>query len=250
MEISLKLLARKLLQQFGYDIVKLNYEFINKKQNKENLSFTLKWLKDLNISTIIDIGANKGQFADKIRNLLPNSTIIAFEPLKNDYDFLKKHFKNDNNFISYNYALGDKECDIEFEENEYTPSSSLLKLSETHKLNFKNAIKTTKTTVRMKMLDNVLNTNNLKTPFLVKIDVQGFEDKVICGGIELLSNAKVIICETSYYELYKNQPKFDDIYMKFKEIGFEYKGNIEQLHSPHDNSILQSDSVFINLKIK
>ena len=80
---------------------------------------------------------------------------------------------------------------------------------------------------------------------LAKIDVQGFEDKVIDGSRECLSSCKVVIIEMSYYELYIKQLLFDDIYKKLKLLGFNYHGNWNQSIDPSDGKILYSDSIFI-----
>ena len=51
----------------------------------------------------------------------------------------------------------------------------------------------------------------------------------------------------SYLELYKNQILFDKLYETFITLGFSYHGNLEQLHSPIDNEILQGDAIFIKI---
>ena len=40
-----------------------------------------KLLKNFNFETIIDVGANKGQFSLLVRYLFPKAKIFAFEPL-------------------------------------------------------------------------------------------------------------------------------------------------------------------------
>lgn len=39
------------------------------------------WLTNLNINTVVDIGAHEGEFAAKIRGILPTASILSFEPL-------------------------------------------------------------------------------------------------------------------------------------------------------------------------
>jgi len=57
--------------------------------------------------------------------------------------------------------------------------------------------------------------------------------------------ADVIIIETTFIPLYKDQPLFEDIYSYLTNLGFLYAGNIEQLVSPKNHQILQADAVFI-----
>ena len=80
---------------------------------------------------------------------------------------------------------------------------------------------------------------------MVKIDVQGLEDKVIAGGEDVIAAARVLIIETSFVPLYKGGPLFHDIYAILKQRGFTYHGNFEQLVSPQDGRVLQADAIFI-----
>jgi len=84
---------------------------------------------------------------------------------------------------------------------------------------------------------------------LLKIDVQGLEKQVLDGGKETIKKVKVIIIETSYISLYKDQPLFDDVHDQLAKVGFRFHGNLGQLLHPTDGSILQGDSVFINHKM-
>ena len=202
------------------------------------------WLKEYHFNTILDVGANTGQFAKKIRNLFPTSTIISFEPILEVYSKLVENFKGDSNFQSFNFALGDSEGKTTFNLNEFSDSSSMLKLSE-HKQHFDFARQETEISINIKRLDEVLNVENLQKPYLVKLDVQGFEDKVIDGGKKIIEEAAMIITEVSFYDLYEGQPKFNTIYEKILALGFEYVGNYEQLNSPVNNKVLQADAIFI-----
>jgi hypothetical protein len=56
------------------------------------------------------------------------------------------------------------------------------------------------------------------------MDVQGFEDRVIAGGLRTLERASVLWVETSFVELYEGQPLFADIHDRLRDLGFEYRG--------------------------
>jgi hypothetical protein len=79
----------------------------------------------------------------------------------------------------------------------------------------------------------------------VKIDVQGYEDRVIAGGDAVISRSKAMIVEVSFQELYEGQPLFDDIYQRLKQKGFAYMGNLYQLLNPADAAVLQADALFV-----
>ena len=241
----LKNIITAILKILGFKIVKINYEFATGKIEDDKIINELKWLQKKNIKTIIDIGANQGQFSEKMRILFPQSKIISFEPLNEAYQILKKNFLNDQNYEIYNIALGSTKGVTEIEKNEYSPSSSLLEMNLAHKNNFNFAINTEKVEIDIDLLDNIIEPSAIIRPALMKIDVQGYEDQVINGSSNTLKNIDIIICEMSYLELYKNQILFDKLYETFISMGFSYHGNLEQLHSPIDNEILQGDAIFI-----
>ena len=243
----IKNLIIAILKKIGFKIVKIDYEFATGKIEKNKLIDELKWIQKKNIKTIIDIGANQGQFSEKMRILFPESKIISFEPLKEAYQILKKNFINDKNYEVYNIALGNNKGVVEIEKNEYSPSSSLLEMNLAHKNNFDFAINTEKVEINIDLLDNIIKPSDIERPSLMKIDVQGYEDQVINGSTNTLKNIDIIICEMSYLELYKNQILFDKLYETFISLGFSYHGNLEQLHSPIDNEILQGDAIFIKI---
>jgi Methyltransferase FkbM domain len=86
---------------------------------------------------------------------------------------------------------------------------------------------------------------DLAENILIKIDVQGFEDRVIAGGLKTIQMAKLLIVETSFESLYDDQPLFDTIYEMLKRMGLTYHGNFNQFLNPIDGNILQADGIFI-----
>ena len=86
----------------------------------------------------------------------------------------------------------------------------------------------------------------IEPSLLVKIDVQGFEDKVIVGGRNTIGAAACVVTEVSFQRLYEAQPLFDAIYRMLRDMGFEYRGNWEQLPDPRDGKLLQADAIFVN----
>ncbi|WP_276132856.1 FkbM family methyltransferase [Polluticoccus soli] len=206
-----------------------------------------RWLLNYNFNTIIDVGANEGQFAMKMRKFFPAATIISFEPIPEVFDKLNANFAGDSRFLSYCYGLGEEEQEASFFLNEYSPSSSLLKMAD-HTKHFDAAVKDKEIKVKIARLDDILKKTELKAPILVKLDVQGYEDKVIGGGNNTIKCADVVISEVSFASLYQDQKLFDDIYTALSRLGFKYKGNFDQLRSPVDNSVLQADAIFIKEK--
>ena len=207
-----------------------------------------QWLKGKDIHTIFDVGANTGQFASQFHQFFPNAEIYSFEPLENCYNQLLKRMGHVPKFHAFNFALGDKAGKTKIHHNNFSPSSSLLPMEELHKKAFPHTDKVLIEEIDIRCLDDVTENLCIKDNVLIKIDVQGFEDKVILGGEKLISRASVLILETSFQPLYKGQPLFDDIYEMLKQKGFVYSGTEHTIRNPNDGSILQCDSVFCKVK--
>ena len=203
------------------------------------------WLQELEIRTLLDIGANVGQYASEMRKIFPKAQIYSFEPLKDCFKQLNENMKNDARFQALNCALSDEPGETQINRNEHSPASSLLKLGDLHRKHYTYAVATRSETIRVECLDKMAGQLKIETPLMIKMDVQGFEDKVIAGGVKTIRKAKILIVETSFEELYEGQPLFDDIYEKLKELGFIYYSNNHQVLSDTDRRVLQENSVFI-----
>ncbi len=227
-------IIRKPLNLIGLDIKKFRPEMDK-----------LKWLEKYKIKTILDIGAHTGQFAKEIRRNLPQVKIYSFEPLKDCYKELLRNMSKDKNFEAYNFALGEKEVKQEINRSIYSPSSSLLAMANLHEEMYPHTKGGSKEKIEIKRLDDVFENYDLEKEILVKIDVQGYEDKVIKGGANLISQAKIVFLEVSFFELYKEQALFEQIYEIMKKLGFRYQGRIHHKMNRLTGEVLYEDSIFI-----
>lgn len=240
----MKQLLKMILGKLGYVPVKKEYLDHLAAGPQSNFRSIEAWAKSFGINTILDIGANEGQFAHKMLKTLPGVTLHCFEPLRDAFNILKTGLEGEKNVFLHPYALGDSNTQSDIILNNYSASSSFLSLGSTHKENFETATEARAETVVIKRLDDVAASLDIKGELFIKIDVQGFEDHVINGGRRLMEKAKIVMLELSFEELYVGQPLFDTIYGLMKELGFRYHGNIEQLESK-DGRILQGDGIFI-----
>jgi len=203
------------------------------------------WLKGKEIHTILDIGANVGQFASQFHRLLPDASLYSFEPLEDCYNELLKKMGHNPKFHAFNFALGDTNGVTQIYRNDYTPSSSLLDMEEIHKRAYPATGHATLQEIQIRQLDDILSDLDIADNLLIKIDVQGAEEKVIMGARKALSIATVLIVETCFEPLYKGQLLFDGIYELLHSRGFIYVGSEDQRRNPENGRILFCDSVFI-----
>lgn len=210
----------------------------------ENSKFL--WLSHLGIATVLDVGANVGQFARQIHSVLPDASIYSFEPLSDCFAELVSNMKHVPNFHAYNFALGDKDCEARIHKNKYRPATSILPMEDSCKEAYPFTGEESEEAIKIRRLDDLASGLDGHGGLLIKIDVQGYEDKVIRGGWSTIGRAKVLLIETAFKRLYKGQPLFEDIQGMLKQIGYSYAGSLEQYPNPVDGSPLQEDSIFVN----
>lgn len=207
-----------------------------------------RWLLDAGIRTILDIGANTGQFARLAHEVFPGAAIYSFEPLPDCFEALKSALPAGSNFHPINCALGREEGALAFRRALHTPSSSFLKMTKLHEEAFPESTggqEERPLTVAVRTLDQVAAELPLRENILLKIDVQGYEANVLAGGAETVRRAAAVIMETSFRRLYEGQPLFDEIYATMRGLGFDFQGNMEQMVSPADGRVVQADSIFV-----
>jgi FkbM family methyltransferase len=204
------------------------------------------WLSSLGIRTVLDIGAHQGEFAKLIRTVLPAARIVSFEPLPDCFAVLEDNMRGAPYFAAFNVALGDDDGVTALYRSEYSPSSSLLSMAERHKSAFPNSAGSTEERVRVRRLDDLAASLALEQEILVKIDVQGYEHKVLAGAAKVLAQALLVIVETSFETLYHEQELFDGIYPLLRRHGVRYIGSFAQLHHPVDGQVLHQDSMFLH----
>ena len=207
-------------------------------------SFYDSVLRPRGIKTVLDIGANTGEFSKEMRTLFPDAHIYAFEPLKDCFDQINQKLAGDAKIHTLNVALGESNSQTTIQRSSFHPSSSLLKMSSLHKELYPKSKDATEETIQVMRLDDAMKDVSFEAPLFVKMDVQGFEDKVIKGGPDTISRASVLQIETSFVPLYEGQPLFDDIYQLVRSMGFVYRGESARHYNKQDQLIYQ-DSIFI-----
>lgn len=204
-------------------------------------------LKEEPIKTVIDIGANKGQSTQKLANIFPNSTIYAFEPLAEPFKKLKDLANLNPQIIPYNLALGDTVEKLPFFLHEKSSqSSSFLKITKKCQNDYPILKYQKPIEIQQLTLDGFFEglSNPLEKEILVKLDVQGYEKKVIKGGSEVLKQASACIVEISVDPVYENQSTFKEVFELLDRLNFNFVGNIHQVKA-QTGRIKYFDAVFI-----
>lgn len=188
------------------------------------------------LTTILDVGANVGQFALGMRSSFPEATIHSFEPIPSVEAELRENFNGDARFFSYQTAVSDQAGTALFEINKSSASSSLLSLGETHKKAYPDLTVVEKIQVPITTLDQWAEGKKLTEPMLLKLDVQGNELAVLRGGSSVLAKADYVLTEVNFASMYKGQPSFDELYQALISAGFHF---IDLFPAKRDNTSLR-----------
>jgi FkbM family methyltransferase len=204
-----------------------------------------KLLDHHHISTILDVGANSGQYALETKKIGYKGKIISFEPVKSVYKKLKKNADKSSSWECYNYGLGDNDTSTEINISQNTYSSSILKITPQHIESAPESKVIKREKIYIKKLDSVFDSIVQKgEKVLLKIDVQGFEKIVLDGAKESLNKIKGIQIEMSIEELYKDEILYIDMIQLLDFYGFSLSSLENGFYNQKTGKLLQVDGIF------
>ncbi len=176
------------------------------------------------LRTIVDAGANRGQFALVARHCFPQSQIIAFEPLARPATTWRSVFAGDARALLIGAALGPTAGEAVINVSGRDDSSSLLPITAVQDELFPGTAQAGTETVTVTRLVEHLPVPEIKTPALLKIDVQGFELQALAGCEDALSLFDWVYVECSFIELYAGQALADEVIAWLRHRGFSLCG--------------------------
>lgn len=200
--------------------------------------------KGLRPRTVLDVGANVGQFTVAVAGIFSDVTVHAFEPLPSAVARLRHHTAGLPLVTVYDVALGDSETVATLRVSANSVSSSLLPMGSTHDEAFPEAAVVESIEVAVTTLDRALGETALTGPVLLKIDAQGYEAHVLRGASATLARADYVLVETSLVPLYEGEPTLTELAARLAEQGFRFDAAVGSLESPKTGEILQLDALF------
>lgn len=231
---------KRFLWNHGIDICRIS---------KSNSAVALKY-RYLNSSgelIVLDVGANRGQFAMQARKIFGfKGKIFSFEPIASVYTVLKNATINDKQWIALNYALGSengKSC-INISKN--SCSSSILDILPAHTQAEPAAEYVTTEEIEIRTLDSVRTELGIdKEKLYLKLDAQGYEEQVLAGAKETLSNVEAIQIEMSLRPMYKGELPFYKMCEHLQELGFVLALVENGFSDGYTSELMQVDGFFI-----
>ncbi|MBI4969614.1 MAG: FkbM family methyltransferase [Rhodospirillales bacterium] len=225
-----------LLGRLGYDLVKcpgrisLNGVLANAKRN------------GLTPKSILDIGAGRGEFTRQALNHFPDAGILMVEPLVEFAPALSALATGRPKVRLANLVASDRAGTVRLNVHpDLFGSSILLEREETDVNGVPRA-------VEAETLDTLVHRHAMAPPYLLKIDVQGAEGKVLAGAQRVLAETELVILEASLLHFFADGPLIGAILAQMEMAGFALYDLFGLTHRPLDGALAQADLVFARTK--
>jgi FkbM family methyltransferase len=258
---KIKILIQKIIKKSGYKIRGVKKIV---KHNDFDAIIKFLWKQSINEKKIIfDVGANLGQSIERFKKISNYSEVHSFEPTPDLFNKLSKNYSKTSGVKLNKLALGDKVGESSFNSYKYHKINSIIDIddkskfaksrkivSESNDQNFTEIIN-----VKVGTVDDYCKRNNVNEINLLKIDTQGFEDKVLLGSIESLKNNKIDIIELELVIgfAYKKNLTFYDIEKilsgnGYKLIAIEDSGNLISFSNLQTNLIYVKNQIYEEIR--
>jgi FkbM family methyltransferase len=240
------------LSQGFVDIVKrssrtLGVELQRLKNANTEEAIIKNLFRTLQPTVVLDVGANIGQFATKVRAIGYRGLIISFEALPSVHAQLTGLAKNDSQWlVAPCAALGSQAGSKEMNVSATSASSSLLGMRDVHVRAAPMSAYIRKDNVRVMRLDDSCSQLLPREGRIVlKIDTQGYEREVLLGATELLHRVAAIQLELSLIQLYECSPTLAEMVPFVEDLGFELFNIAPGFKDVRTGRLLQADGFFV-----
>lgn len=200
-----------------------------------NFEQSFKAIRRLNIEvqTIIDVGASNGCWSKRAICFFPNAIALLVEANPVHKPALL-HLAQNSKFRIEHAAAGERVGEIFFDIS--SPFGGLAKLESTG---------TSDARVPCITLDHAAEKHLLNGPYLIKLDTHGHELQILHGAEHVLQNATVVIIESYVFKIAPNSIKFFELCAYMEKIGFSVYDLCAPMWRRKDNSLWQMDLIFL-----
>jgi FkbM family methyltransferase len=237
------MLIKRFFQKLGFDL-----RFYPTKSIRSRQSF----MKSGGFNTILDVGANSGQFVFEVRNEYKfKGKILSFEPISDVFVNLKQKLGKDKNWVGFNFALGNVTKSEVINISKHTPSSSILPFNHDYIRDNTHLSTTKEEVIQIKEFKEIANEFNFDedSRILLKVDTQGYEMNVLRGCGEYLKLFRGIQIECSIKELYVGESLYSEIFDYLLSNQFSLFTLEPTYYDQNTMELLQIEAYFVNTRI-
>jgi FkbM family methyltransferase len=195
------------------------------------------------VRTVVDIGANRGQFALAARHCFADARILSFEPLAGPAALYRAVFAGDDRTRLVEAAVGPEPGEATIHVSARDDSSSLLPITARQNALFPGTAEAGTAIIQVTRLSDALPAGEIAAPALLKLDVQGFELPALAGCEGVLDRFDWVYVECSFMELYAGQSLADEVIAWLRERGFRLVGVYNMSYDDRGRAV-QADFLF------
>ncbi|SRR5579871_596238 len=227
--------VKSLARAIGYDIRRIDSHFLKRPSD---------FIRSRNIDLVVDVGANTGQYAARLRGEGYAGWIVSAEPVSTVYAALAARAAGDARWKTMNLAFGEKEGSADINVSEASVLSSIRRQLPAAAAFNSEARVIRHERVRVARLDAVFPELPTGRAFL-KIDTQGYEQQVLIGASGCLSRFMGVQMELPIVHLYEGTWQFHEAIAYMCDRGFEISNIVPVNYDRADSvSLVEVDCVF------
>lgn len=240
-------LIKSILNTVGYDIRNLRY-LSNDEKKVDAFSDQKRILQNNNIEvkTILDIGAYDGALSKEYRRLFPSANLYSFEPFPHSYDKLLESVKQDKCIQTFNLAVTDSVGSVFLYCKSSDAANSILPSEVTHSYIDQLTKEKERIEVASVTIDHFVEQQDILQIDILKLDIQGGEMRALKGGEKMLKQQKIhlVYTEVEFMRIYRDQPLFHNVVTYLQSCGYEL-WNLYNLMNDEYGRLAWGDALFI-----
>jgi len=223
----------------------LGYDIVQTRNQATLRTHLMKFFEVYPVDTVIDVGANVGQFGDLVREIGYEGHIYSFEPVEHVYDQLASKAAQDGRWSAYKLALGSESGKTKINVFRNSVLSSILPLNETGR-NFDRMGFSHEEETNVMTLDDFISENISQISHIfLKMDTQGYDLEVFKGARNSAKKFYGLQSELSLMPIYEGMPTYSEALSVYENAGFRVSG-IYGVSRKEDLSLLEVDCVFVH----
>jgi FkbM family methyltransferase len=203
-------------------------------------------LAHFGVTTVLDVGANIGQYATALRASGYAGAIVSCEPLSDAFEHLNRRAAHDPRWEVLRTAVGAEAGTAEINVSANSFSSSLLPMTEAHISAAPGSGTVASERVPVTTVGELVRARGLEPGHtLLKIDTQGYEAQVLDGAGPLVGQLTAVSLELSFVPLYEGQQLFDNLVTRLRDAGYLMYALEAGFGDRRTGRMLQCDGLFV-----
>lgn len=206
------------------------------------------------IDTVLDVGANEGQFGAALRDGGYAGRLISFEPASPTRARLAARAAADPLWEVQGCALGDADTTVELTLRSASTLTSLLTPDLTSDLiapSAWDAVGTERVPVRR--LDTLWDELSLPRDgrrVFLKVDAQGYDETVLAGASAVLQYLRGVQTEVAFLAIYQGEVSYHHRLQSLERAGFALSGLFGVVWEPGTDRLAEGDAILLHLDVE